>query len=213
MPVYVDYCTLHTTHGRALAFATGLKLARPKMRVLTVMGDGDALAIGGNHFIHTARRNMNITAIVINNMIYGMTGGQYSPATPTGGIATTAVYGNIDQPFDISALAQVAGASFVARSTVAHVVEMQKLIAQALEHPGFSVVEILSNCHTYYGKMNRISTPVQFHRWFQDNTAPATLPPEKREGKITRGVLVDRVMPGYLENYVEMMERAGKEKN
>ena len=111
MPVYLDFNTLHTTHGRALAFATGLKLARPDMKVIVVMGDGDALAIGGNHFIHAARRNIDITAIVVNNAIYGMTGGQYSPTTPLDGRATTAPYGNIEPPFPICELAIAAGAS------------------------------------------------------------------------------------------------------
>src|SRR5512136_1815926 len=96
MPVYMDFNTIHTTHGRALAFATGLKIAQPSLKVIAIMGDGDALAIGGNHFIHSARRNMDLTAIVVNNSIYGMTGGQYSPTTPLNGIATTAPYGNIE---------------------------------------------------------------------------------------------------------------------
>jgi 2-oxoglutarate ferredoxin oxidoreductase, beta subunit (EC 1.2.7.3) len=121
MPVYVDFNTLHTTHGRALAFATGLKLVRPEMRVIVVMGDGDALAIGGNHFIHAARRNIGLTAIVVNNATYGMTGGQYSPTTPLGALSTTAPYGHIEPPFQIAELAQCAGAAFVARSTVYHV--------------------------------------------------------------------------------------------
>ena len=124
LPAYVDVNTVHTTHGRALAYATGIKLAKPEMEVIVVMGDGDSLAIGGNHFIHTARRNIELTAIIINNRIYGMTGGQYSPATPTGSISTTSSYGNIDQPFDISKMAEVAGAGFVARSTVYHVAEV-----------------------------------------------------------------------------------------
>ena len=111
MPVYMDFNTLHTTHGRALAFATGLKLARPDMKVIAIMGDGDALAIGGNHFIHAARRNLGITALIVNNNIYGMTGGQYSPTTPLGGRATTAPYGNVEPPFPICDLAVAAGAS------------------------------------------------------------------------------------------------------
>ncbi len=126
MPVYMDFNTIHTTHGRALAFATGLKIAQPKLKVIVIMGDGDALAIGGNHFIHSARRNMDLTAIVVNNSIYGMTGGQYSPTTPLDGKATTAPYGNIEPPMPICELAIAAGASYVARSTVYHAVEMDR---------------------------------------------------------------------------------------
>ena len=131
MPVYMDYNTLHTTHGRALAFATGLKIARPDMKVIAIMGDGDALAIGGNHFIHAARRNIGITALVVNNSIYGMTGGQQSPTTPLDMRATTAPYGNIEPPFPVCDLAIAAGATYVARSTVYHPLELDKHLAQA----------------------------------------------------------------------------------
>src|SRR5512137_344578 len=141
MPVYMDYNTLHTTHGRALAFATGLKIARPDMKVIAIMGDGDALAIGGNHFIHAARRNIGITALVVNNSIYGMTGGQYSPTTPLDMRATTAPYGNVEPPFPVCDLAAAAGATYVARSTVYHVLELDKYLAQAISNEGFSVVE------------------------------------------------------------------------
>src|SRR5512136_1015280 len=117
---YVDFHTLHTLHGRALAFATGVKLSRPELHVIVPMGDGDALAIGGNHFIHAARRNINITAIVMNNRIYGMTGGQASPLSGYGTLASTAPYTNVDQSFDVVQLASGAGATFVARSTTFH---------------------------------------------------------------------------------------------
>src|SRR5512139_24379 len=144
MPVYMDFNTMHTTHGRALAFATGLKIARPDMKVIAVMGDGDALAIGGNHFIHAARRNIGITALVVNNAIYGMTGGQHSPTTPIGKHATTAPYGNIEPPFPICDLSIAAGATYVARSTVYHVLELDKHIEDAIQKDGFSVVEAIS---------------------------------------------------------------------
>src|SRR5512145_2931249 len=121
MPVYLDFNTMHTTHGRALAFATGLKLAQPRLKVIVLMGDGDALAIGGNHFIHAARRNMDLTAIVVNNNIYGLTGGQVSPTTPLDTFATTATYGQIEPAFDVAEISRAAGASFVARGTVYHI--------------------------------------------------------------------------------------------
>lgn len=211
MPAYLDVNTVHTTHGRALAYATGIKLAKPEMEVIVVMGDGDASAIGGNHFIHTARRNIELTAIVVNNRIYGMTGGQYSPATPTGDFSTTSAYGNIDQPFDISKMAEVAGAGFVARSTVYHAAEMEKFIEKGIEKKGFSVIEVLSNCHTHYGKMNGIKGPVGLLNYFKDNT---TLNPsaEGEEGKISRGIFVDRNVKGFIEEYNNMIFEARRQK-
>ncbi|MBW1945599.1 MAG: 2-oxoacid:ferredoxin oxidoreductase subunit beta, partial [Deltaproteobacteria bacterium] len=131
MPVYVDFNTLHTTHGRALAFTTGIKLANPELTVITIMGDGDATAIGGNHFIHAARRNLNLAAIIINNQIYGMTGGQSSPTTPYGSFATTATYGHIEHAFSIAELAVNAGAAFVARRTVDHARLLEDVIEKS----------------------------------------------------------------------------------
>lgn len=196
MPVYVDFNTLHTTHGRALAFATGLKLVRPDMKVIVVMGDGDALAIGGNHFIHAARRNIGLTAIVVNNSTYGMTGGQYSPTTPLGAFSTTAPYGHIEPPFQIAELAQCAGAAFVARSTVYHVDELQEYITLALQKDGFSVVEAISYCHTTIGRLNRWGTAPEMMRRLKENSITLRqaerMSPEERAGKILRGILVDR---------------------
>lgn len=209
MPAYLDVNTVHTTHGRALAYATGIKLAKPEMEVIVVMGDGDACAIGGNHFIHTARRNIELTAIIVNNRIYGMTGGQYSPATPSGSFSTTSSYGNIDQPFDISKMAEVAGAGFVARSTVYHVAEMESLIEKGIEKKGFSVVEILSNCHTYYGRMNKIKGPVDLLNYFKENTTAAS----SDDGtKIKRGIFVDRDVRGFIEEYNGVIVKARRMK-
>ncbi|MCJ7495426.1 MAG: thiamine pyrophosphate-dependent enzyme, partial [Deltaproteobacteria bacterium] len=146
LPVYVDFNTLHTTHGRALTFATGVKLAKPELKVIVIMGDGDATAIGGNHFIHAARRNLELTAVIVNNNIYGMTGGQYSPTTPYGQRATTAVYGSVEHSFNIAQLAVCAGAIFAARGTVYHVRQLDGLIEKALLKNGFSVVEVISQC-------------------------------------------------------------------
>ncbi len=207
MPVYLDVHTVHTTHGRALPYATGIKLANPKMEVVVVMGDGDALAIGGNHFIHTARRNIEISAIVINNRIYGMTGGQYSPATPTGCYSTTSSFGNIDQPFDISAMAKVAGAAYVGRTSVYHIAEMEKMLENGLHKSGFSVVEVMSNCHTYFGRMNNIKSAEAMLNWYKDNT---TTDPQiaSDTGKILRGVFTDRDVNGFLHEHDLMVERA-----
>jgi 2-oxoglutarate ferredoxin oxidoreductase subunit beta len=212
MPVYMDFNTIHTTHGRALAFATGLKIAQPKLKVIVIMGDGDALAIGGNHFIHSARRNIELTAIVVNNSIYGMTGGQYSPTTPLDSKATTAPYGNVEPPMPICELAIAAGASYVARSTVYHAVEMDRFIEQALSKNGFSLVEAVSYCHTTFGRLNKLGTSGDMMRALKDNsvslTAAENLIPEERAAKIVRGVLWDVQKPGYLELYDKVLQRA-----
>ena len=212
LPVYVDLNTMHTTHGRALAFATGLKMVRPWMKILVVMGDGDALAIGGNHFIHAARRNVGLTAIVINNQVYGMTGGQYSPTTPAGAFATTAPYGHIEQPFPITELARAAGAAYVARSTVYHVRELQSFVARAVSKNGFSVVEAVSYCHTTFGRQNKLGRATDMMRYIQDNSITleeaAQMPEQESQAKIVRGVLVDRDIPEYTQWYDQVIARA-----
>jgi 2-oxoglutarate ferredoxin oxidoreductase subunit beta len=212
MPVYVDFATMHTTHGRALAFATGLKMVRSEMRVIVVMGDGDALAIGGNHFIHAARRNIGLTAIVVNNSTYGMTGGQYSPTTPIGARAATAPYGHIEQPFPIAELSVAAGAAFVARSTVYHVQELEKYIAQAITKEGFAVVEAVSYCHTTIGRINRWGTAPDMMRNLKEQSITLRqaerASEEEKHGKIVRGVFVDRDIPEYTRLYDQIIERA-----
>lgn len=211
MPIYLDFNTLHTTHGRALAFATGLKIARPDMKVIAIMGDGDALAIGGNHFIHAARRNMGITAIVVNNAIYGMTGGQYSPTTPLNGRATTAPYGNIEPPFPICDLAVAAGASYVARSTVYHALELDKFISEAIAKDGFSVVEAVSYCHTTYGRLNKLGSAADMMRALKDNSlsqsAYARLSPEEQSQntRIVRGNFINVDRPQYTNTYTNLI--------
>jgi 2-oxoglutarate ferredoxin oxidoreductase subunit beta len=216
MPVYVDFNTMHTTHGRALAFATGLKMVRPGMKVIVVMGDGDALAIGGNHFIHSARRNIGLTAIVVNNSTYGMTGGQYSPTTPPDVLAATAPYGHVEQPFHIAELAVAAGAAFVARSTVYHVQELEKFIAQAITKEGFAVVEAVSYCHTTLGRINRWGTAPDMMRRLKEESISLKQAQkmskedglEGKSGKIVRGVFVDRDIPEYTRLYDQIIKRA-----
>jgi 2-oxoglutarate ferredoxin oxidoreductase subunit beta len=204
---YLDFHTLHTLHGRALAFATGVKLSRPELNVIVPMGDGDALAIGGNHFIHAARRNINITALVMNNRIYGMTGGQFSPLSGEGTLATTAPFGNIDQGFDTVALAQAAGATFVARTSVFHVQEVRKLIALAIAHRGFSVVEVMSQCPTYFGRRNKEGGAVEMMKLFKERTARLGSK-QAAEDKILRGVFVENHQPEYCDQYENIIRSA-----
>ncbi|MGA2316862.1 MAG: 2-oxoacid:ferredoxin oxidoreductase subunit beta [Thermodesulfobacteriota bacterium] len=212
LPVYVDFNTLHTTHGRALTFATGVKLAKPSLKVIVIMGDGDAVAIGGNHFIHAARRNIDVTSIILNNSIYGMTGGQYSPTTPYGMKSSTTVYSNIEQDFKISELAITAGAVFVGRGTVYQAKLLDSLIEKAILKPGFSVVEVMAHCHTQYGKQNRLGTAVEMMEWQRDHAVTvekaATMKPEELQDKIVIGVLVDKELPVYQDEYEKIRERA-----
>ncbi len=211
MPVYVDFNTLHTTHGRALAFGTGAKMANPNLKVLAVMGDGDSMAIGGNHIIHAARRNMDITAIIVNNNNYGMTGGQFSPTTPQGAKTATTPYGMIEPDFDICKLTEAAGANYVARGDVYHVMELDGLIKNALSGPGFRVVEAMAPCPTNFGRANRQGDAVKMMELFKDNTInvaqASKLPKEKTEGKIVRGIFVDKDGIGYTERYQDLCDR------
>ncbi len=217
MPVYVDFNTLHTTHGRALTFATGIKLMRSHLNVIVVMGDGDATAIGGNHFIHAARRNLDLTAIIVNNQIYGMTGGQHSPTTPYGCKATTAVYGHIEHAFSISELAVTAGASFVARSSVYHAQLLDSMFEKAIVKKGFSVVEVMSNCHVQFGRRNQMGDPITMIKWLRDNAVRVEkareMKPEELEGKFTIGILADVDKPVYTEEYEKIREGAKRQKD
>lgn len=215
-PGYMDFNTLHTTHGRALAFATGVKLANPELEVIVITGDGDCSAIGGNHLIHAARRNIDITTIVFNNNIYGMTGGQYSPTTPTEELGTTAPYGNIDKPFDIPALAAAAGATYTGRATAYHAQQIIKLVENAIKNKGFSLVEAISICPTYYGRKNKKGTVVDMMNWLKNNAldvkAAKKLPEEKVKGKFLIGEFKNVTEPEYTEEYMKIVERFQKER-
>lgn len=211
LPIYLDFSALHTTHGRALAFATGVKFARPELRVIVITGDGDALAIGGNHFIHACRRNIDITAILINNNIYGMTGGQGSPTTPAHAFSTTTPYGNAEKHFDPSSLAQAAGASFVARGSVYHAPQLEKIIMQAIEHRGFSLVEVISNCHTYYGRLNRQGDAVTMLNDYKNRAVPIAkarkMAEEDLVGKFTIGVLYKEEKTEFCDVYQSLVDK------
>ena len=211
-PGYVDFNTLHTLHGRALAYATGLKLAKPRLKVIVTTGDGDALAIGGNHFIHACRRNMDMTILVYNNAVYGMTSGQASPTTPQGKISTTSRNGSIEPPFDTCTLAQAAGATFVARGTAYHFQELEKVIYEAIMHKGTSVVDIIDACPTYYGRFNKYKSPTEMMEKIEKEGTVSVkqadkLSPEELAGKLLRGVLHKSDRPEYCSEYQKLMTK------
>ncbi len=211
---YLDFDTLHTTHGRAIAFATGIKLANPELKVIVITGDGDCTAIGGNHLIHACRRNIGITTIVFNNNIYGMTGGQYSPTTPKHDKGTTAPYGNIDKAFDISNLAASAGATYVGRATAYHTNLLISLIQNGLKNEGFSLIEAISDCPTYYGRKNKKGNAVDMLEWQKEHainiSAAAKMTPESLDGKFLIGEFKNSPEPEYTKEYEKIIERFKK---
>ncbi|MGM0689005.1 MAG: 2-oxoacid:ferredoxin oxidoreductase subunit beta [Bacillota bacterium] len=190
---YLNFNTLHTTHGRALAFATGLKMARPELKLFVIMGDGDCSAIGGNHFIHSARRNIDLNAVIVNNHIYGMTGGQHSPLTPTGKKATTAPRGTLERSFDLLELARGAGATFGARGIAAQPRQLEQLIVRGANHRGFSVVEALSPCPIAYGRRNKLGGAVDMLRDMKDSSIST-----ERAANMEEADLVDKIITGVL---------------
>lgn len=208
---YMDFHTLHTIHGRALAFAIGVKMSRPDLTLLVPMGDGDALSIGGNHFIHACRRNIDMTAIVMNNRVYGMTGGQFSPLSGHGTIATTAPYTNIDQEFDVVSIATAAGATFVARATAYHVQQLPDILEEAIRHKGFSVVEVMSPCPTYFGRKNKEGSAVNMMDNLKTRTTPiGSKAKQENPSLIERGVFVKKELPEYCAEYQRIVEQAMK---
>ena len=211
---YMDFDTLHTAHGRAIPFATGVKLANPALNVIVITGDGDCTAIGGNHFIHGCRRNVDLTVVLFNNNIYGMTGGQASPMTPLGKKATTAPYGSVDRPFDACKLAEAAGATYVARSTAFHVQHLVKTIEDGLKNRGFSFIEALVQCPTAYGRRNKLGDPAKMMAWMRDNAVMKNswdkLPDDKKIGeKFPIGLFYQAESESYDESYKKVQEIAG----
>ena len=208
---YVDFNTVHTTHGRTIAYATGIKLANPSKYVVCVAGDGDALAIGGNHTIHGCRRNIDITMIVIQNFIYGLTNSQTSPTTPQGMWTVTQKAGNIDPTFDACELAIAAGASFVGRETVNAPKKMEKMITQALEHRGFSFVELNSNCHINLGRKNKMASAMANLDWIDDITVSKkkydAMTEEEQLNLLPLGILKqDTVVREYCDMYQDIID-------
>ncbi|MGL5271070.1 MAG: 2-oxoacid:ferredoxin oxidoreductase subunit beta [Selenomonadaceae bacterium] len=213
---YMDFDTLHTAHGRAIPFATGIKIANPELNVVVITGDGDCTAIGGNHFIHGARRNVDMTVVLFNNNIYGMTGGQASPMTPLHKKATTAPYGTVDRPFDACHLAQAAGATYVARSTAYHVQHLADMIAAGFDNDGFSFIEAVVQCPTAFGRKNKMGSAADMMKWMRDSgvmqAAWEKLPEEKREGKFPIGLLHKSQAEDYVTAYQQVIEIAGGDK-
>jgi len=198
---YINTDSFHTTHGRPIPFATGVKLANPELRVVVISGDGDLFAIGGNHFIHAARRNVDIKVICVNNFNYGMTGGQQGPTTPLNISTTTTPYGNIEHPFNLVHLAAGSGAVYVARWTTLHVRRLTESIKKALQKEGFSFIEVISQCPEIYGKSTKMGTPIDFMNWFKkaseiqhfSDPAKAEITPDR----IPLGEFVDIEKPTY----------------
>jgi len=209
---YVKLDSFHTTHGRAIPFATGLKLANPELKVVVFSGDGDLVAIGGNHFIHAASRNIDMTVICVNNFNYGMTGGQVGPTTPLEALTSTSPYGNYELPFNVPYLAAASGAVYVARWTVFHVRWLERAITEALLKKGFSVVEVISPCPTNYGRMNRQPTGLDQMRYYRENskTRHGADPRDvdiQLNGQITVGKFIDIGRPTFSELREEILRR------
>jgi 2-oxoglutarate/2-oxoacid ferredoxin oxidoreductase subunit beta len=201
---YLNLDSFHTTHGRAIPFATGLKLANPELKVVVYSGDGDLSAIGGNHFVHAARRNMDLTIVCVNNFTYGMTGGQVAPTTPTGATQTTMPYGNFETPFNLPFLADACGAVYVARWTVFHVKQLAKAMLEALNKKGFSFVEALAPCPTLYSRRNRLGDGVDQLKYYKEKSKTVHGADTKDvglsfQGDIVVGKFVDRERPTWLD--------------
>lgn len=209
---YIAFDTLHTAHGRAIPFATGIKIANPELTVTILAGDGDIAAIGGNHLIHACRRNIDLTVIVFNNYNYGMTGGQYSPTTCLADYTTTAPYGNIERPFDLSQLAKVSGATYVARSTTYHALQLPRLISDGITHHGFSLIEVITGCPIYYGKLNRLDNGIKMLEWQRDHAVNLKqyqmLSEEEKEDKFPIGVIYSTQRPEYTDEYIKIIQKA-----
>ncbi|HID94198.1 MAG TPA: 2-oxoacid:ferredoxin oxidoreductase subunit beta [bacterium (Candidatus Stahlbacteria)] len=213
---YIKLDSFHTTHGRPIAFGIGLKLGNPELKVVVFSGDGDIIAIGGNHFIHAARRNIDMTVICVNNFIYAMTGGQVAPTTPLTAYATTSPYGNIEQPANIPQLAEAFGAVYVARWTALHVRRLTNSIMEAIQKPGFSVVEVISPCAQYYSRINRLGDGLDMMKFYHDNTVIKHGEPTENlnidyQKQIIIGKFVDRERPTYMELYNKWLSEVKNE--
>jgi len=212
---YVELDSFHTTHGRALPFATGLKLGNPELNVVVFSGDGDLAAIGGNHLIHSARRNIDITVICINNYNYGMTGGQLGPTTPLEARSSTSPYGNFESPFNLPYLMAAGGATYIARWTVMHLRQLERSIAEAMVKPGFSFIEVIAPCPTLYGRMNKLGQGIDELHSYQERCVVRNWADPKDtaiglSGPILVGKFVDANRPTFWDYYTNVLNKAQK---
>ena len=199
---YANLDSFHTTHGRAIPFATGMKLANPELQVVVYSGDGDLFAIGGNHFIHAARRNMDIKVICVNNMTYAMTGGQSSSTTPAQVISATSPYGAFEPTFNLVALAEAAGASYVARWTTYHVKQLSRSMEEVFHKKGFCFIEVLAPCTTLYQRRNGMGDGLETMKYYKvaskiRHGAATSECALSKTGEIIVGKFVDRDRPDY----------------
>jgi 2-oxoglutarate ferredoxin oxidoreductase subunit beta len=211
MGSYLQASQAHMGHGRACAMATAMKLCKPELTVVTLQGDGDALAIGAQHFVHAARRNIDITVIIFNNFVYGETGGQHGPTTPKETVTQTSPYGMVENSFDAVEMALGAGAGYAARTTVFHAQHMVRAIEGAIRHKGFAVVEILQNCHELWGKRNGMPTASDMLSWYKENSVTSAqavkLEPEDLLGKFVIGTWTGPERPELGEEWRKLVER------
>ncbi|MBN1337559.1 MAG: 2-oxoacid:ferredoxin oxidoreductase subunit beta [Deltaproteobacteria bacterium] len=202
---YVKLDSFHTTHGRAIPFATGLKLCRPELLVTVFSGDGDLVGIGGNHFIHAARRNQDVLVILVNNFIYGMTGGQNAPTTPLGAKSSTMFFGNFERPFSLPHLAASSGATYVARWTSLHIRRLTRSIREAVRRKGFRFIEVVAPCSTLYARLNKLGTGYDLMKFYHDfseirNDADTSELDIEFQSRIVCGRFVDKERPTYKES-------------
>jgi len=209
---YLNVNAFHGTHGRALPIATGIKANRPELTVVALMGDGDCATIGGNHLLHSARRNIGVKAVVVNNFNYGMTGGQYSSTTPAGKATSTSPFGNPENGLDIARVVEAAGANYVARTTVYHAVQIETYLREALATPGFALVEVVSSCPTYFGRLNGMRSAVDTMKWLKEKAvnlkAAEGLTEAERRERIVTGKFCDRGEPDFNQRYEEIRRAA-----
>ena len=214
---YLRLDSFHTTHGRALPFATGLKLGNPELNLVVFSGDGDLVAIGGNHLIHSARRNVDMTVVCVNNFNYGMTGGQMGPTTPLKARSTTTPYGNVEHPFNVPYLVAASGATYVARWTVLHARQLERSIAEAMTKPGFSFIEVISPCPALYGRMNKEPQGLDTMHTYQERSVVRNGADPKdvamtADGPIVVGKFLDIERPTFWDLHLQMLDRAGEKK-
>ncbi len=211
IPILMPGKILMNLHGRGLAVATGVKMANPDLKPIIIAGDGDLLSIGTNHFIHAARRNLDCVCLLLHNLTFGMTGGQVAPTAYKGQIASTARYGYMQESIDAIEMARVAGATYLARCTTAQPIQFMKYFRKALNHKGFSLIDIVSQCVTYFGRHNKMTEPVEVFNWIKENTLTIKqaekMSPDEVKNKFVTGEFLEIQKPTLMSSYLELIER------